>query len=327
MKKLLPSIVLCCFVLSSCEKAKEIANKTRATVEDQIAKQTSGSDDVATDSELQKLVDQTPEGVIFRKDLPLPSQFEVKITRRSEVSNRAIFRSAIESNSSVTKGTLLHVSKLERSGDQVRYTLEQSTFAEPVIEGSDESKTPAPKILEPPSKPSIFQKTGTTWKAETTEGFRAITLAKQLSPVFDVLLVDNAVSPRPMWFPKARVKIGQEFNLNDEALPMLIAGNAKGNLKVKLKSIETVKGHPCGVFEITGDYSRKKIPDFSGALTSEDVTIQAGQIWLSLIYPLILKEELDVIQSTQMDRQSGVDSRTQGAAKVSVVREWKKTAP
>jgi hypothetical protein len=232
-----------------------------------------------------------------------------------------ITRSAIESNSTVTKGTVIHVSKLERSGEQVRYTLEQSTFAEPVIEDSDASKPPGPKILEPPSKPCIFHKTGTTWKAETSEGFRAITLAKQLSPFFDVLLADRAVAPRPMWFPKARVKIDQEFHLDDRGLPMLVAGNAKGNLKLKFKSIETVKGHPCGVFEITGDYSRKKVPDFSGTLTDEDVTIQSGKIWLSLIYPLILREELDLIQITQMD------SRTQGRARVSVVREWKKTGP
>lgn len=327
MKTLFPSIVLCCFASVACEKAKELANKTRTTVESQIAKQTSHSEDTPADPELQKLVDQTPEGVIFRKDLPLPNPFEVKITRRSEISMRTISRSAIEANSAITKGTLIHVSKLERAGDQVRYTLEQSTFAEPVIDDSDASKKPAPKVIEPPSKPCIFKKTGTSWKAEASEGFRAIALAKQLSPVFEVILTDNAAAVRPMWFPKDRVKTDQEFHLNDNALPMLVAGNAKGNLKLKFKSIEAVKGHPCGVFEISGAYSRKKVPDFSGIVTDEDVTIQNGKIWLSLIYPIILREELDVIESRQMNGQSGMDSRTQGSAKVSIIREWKKTAP
>lgn len=327
MKIFVPLIALSAAISPSCDQAKELAAKTQAAVESQIAKQTSASTETPADPELQKLVDQTPEGVIFRKDLPLPSQFEVRITRRSEVSNRTISRSAIDSSSEVTRGTLVHVSKLERSGNQVRYTLEQSTFAEPVIEGSDETKKTAPRELEPATKPTIYQKTGSTWKAETTEGFRAITLAKQLSPVFDILLTDNAASPRAMWFPEARVKIGQEFHLDEKALPMLIAGNAKGNLKLKLISIEPVNGHPCGMFEISGDYSRKKVPDFSGAINNEDVTIQSGQIWLSLIYPLILREELDIIQSTQSDAQGGLNSRTQGAAKISIIREWKKTGP
>lgn len=327
MKSLIPFFMLACCLSSSCDKAKEIAAKASATVEGQIAKQTSQSDDVPADPELRKLVDETPEGVIFRKDLPLPSLFEVRITRISESSNRTVVHSEIGSKAMMIKGTFTEILKLERAGEQVRYTLEQSTFTEPVTEKTDAAKTSTPVVLESPTKPCIFKKTGTNWKAETSEGFRAITLAKQLSPVFDLLLIDNAVAARPMWFPKERVKIGREFHLNEKALPILVAGNAKGHLKLKFKSIETVKGHPCGVFEITGNYSRKKVPDFSGHLSDENVTIQAGRIWLSLIYPLILREELDMIESGQMDRQSGIDLRTQGSARLSIIREWKKTGP
>jgi hypothetical protein len=84
-----------------------------------------------------------------------------------------------------------------------------------------------------------------------------------------------------------------------------------------------VKGHPCGVFSVTGDFSRKQFPDFDGNFTDEDVTIQSGKIWLSLIYPIILKEELDTIQSFKSGGQGGLVGRGQGTVKVSVEREWK----
>ncbi len=51
------------------------------------------------------------------------------------------------------------------------------------------------------------------------------------------------------------------------------------------------------MFSVTGDYSRKQFPDFEGNLTDEDVTIPSGKIWFSLLYPMILKEELATIQT------------------------------
>ena len=94
-------------------------------------------------------------------------------------------------------------------------------------------------------------------------------------------------------------------------------------LTLTLKSFEAVKGHPCGMFEVTGNYDRKQSPDFEGVLTDGDVAIRSGKLWLSLIHPLVLKEELDTIQSTRTGGQGNAASRGQGSIKVSVIREWK----
>lgn len=324
--RILPVAALC-LASFSCDKVKNIATQARSAVEDQLAKSGSKTADSTPDPELQKLVDQTPEGVIFRKDLPLPDKVEVKITRVQEISGRYTETSAIENQVSVVKGTQTLVTKFERSGDLVRYTMEQSTFADPVVQGADESKKPVVKQLAPPSKARTFKKTAGVWKSDDGGDFRTAALAQLLAPVFDQLLVENALALRPLWFGKKRFKIGDQLAVSDQTLPMLASGNAKGNLTLTLVAIEAVKGHPCGVFSVTGNYSRKRIPDFEGVLTDEDVTIESGKLWLSLLYPLVLKEETDTIQTTHTGGQGNASRSGQGSVKLSVVREWKQTTP
>lgn len=307
----------------SCDKAKELANKAKSAVESQIAKKAGESGSTQADPALQKLVDETPEGVVFRKDLPLPGKIAVRTTRRHELAVRIFEASAIESHTQVLKGTQTTVTKLERAGDQVRYTLEQSTFAEPVIEGADKSKPPVVKELSPPSKPRLFRQSAATWKADDTEGFRAVALAKQLAPVFDSLLVENTLAPRSLWFGKRRFKAGDTLAVSGKSLPMLVTGNAKGSLNLTFQSIDAVNGHPCGVFTVTGNFSRQQFADFEGNFSDEEVSIQSGKLWLSLIYPIILREEIDTIQSTKSGGGGGLAARSQGTIKVSVIREWK----
>jgi hypothetical protein len=327
MKSNVLTIVLLGLVSSSCDKAKDLANKAKSAVEGQIAKKAGESGNIQSDPALQKLVDETPEGFVFRKDLPLPGKIEVRTTRRHELSIRSFEASAIESHAQVLKGTQTTVTKLERAGSLVRYTLEQSTFAEPVIEGADKSKQPAVKQLAPPSKPRVFRNSGSAWKSDDSEGFRAAALSKQLATVFDSLLVENALAPRTLWFGKRRFKIGDKLAVSGESLPLLVTGDAKGSLDLTFESIEAVNGHPCGVFAVTGHFSRKQFTDFEGNFTDEDVSIQSGKLWLSLIYPLILREETDTIQSTKSGGGGGLAARGQGSVKVSVIREWKTTGP
>jgi hypothetical protein len=312
----------------SCDKVKNIAGKARTVVESKIP-QKAAEPGTKPDPELQKLVDQTDEGAVFRKDLPFPGQLEVKTTRRHEVSGRFTESSAIGNQAAVIKGTQTTITKLERAGDQVRYTMMESTFAEPVVgtpsQGED-AKKPEVKQLAPPSAPVVFRRLGNAWKADNSQGFRAIALSQELSPVFDQLLVENALAPHPLWFGKKRIKVGEQISVADQSLPMLVAGGAKGSLKLTLKSFEAVQGHPCGVFEVTGNYTRKQAPDFEGRLTDEEVTVQSGKLWLSLIYPIVLKEELDTIQTTHAGGFGGPPTRGQGSVKVSVTREWKSAA-
>ncbi|MDP3849765.1 MAG: hypothetical protein Q8Q59_04620 [Luteolibacter sp.] len=313
--------------LVSCDKAKNFAEKASSAVKDRIASKTGAGDASKTDPALQKLVDQTPDGVSFRKDLPFPTHLEVRITRHQEWSGRFSQSSAIERHAEALKGTRTSVSKLERAGDQVRHTSEKTNFSIPSADDPDGAKQILSDPLSanaPSAQSHTFRKTGKSWLADPAGGFRNTTLAKELSPFFDGLLIENALAPRPLWFAaKKRFKPGDQLVVTGDSLPMLLAGKATGTLTLKLESFESVEGHPCGVFTVSGDYSRRQFPDFEGIFTDEDVTIQSGKLWLSLIHPIILREQLDTIQTLKSGNRGNQSSRGQGSIKVSVKRAWK----
>lgn len=319
-------ILLLCLATASCDKAKELAGKAGKAVQKEMANTSGPAPGAAADPELQKLVDQTPEGFIFRKDLPFPINLEVRVTLHEEVASRVHQVSAIEKRVVERKGTRVVITKLERSGDHVRHTLEQSTFTSPVIDGAET----APQAITDPlsrmtasTKPTTFRRSGGSWKASSSDGFRSAVLSQQLAPVFDQLLVENALAPRELWFGKRRFKAGDQITIAGETLPVLLSGKAHGTLVLVFEGTDAVEGHPCGVFSIKGDYSRKNSPDFEGNLIDEEVSIQSGKIWLSLIHPLILKQELDTIQSSKSSGHGGPSQRSQGTVKLTLTRAWK----
>ncbi len=327
MKLPLITLATLCLVSPSCEKIKNLTDKAKSSVASEIAKKAGGTTESAADPELQKLVDQTPEGAIFRKDLPFPNRVEVKITRREEVSGRFSEKSELGSQVVALKGTITNVTKVVRKGDKVSYTLLESIFTEPVVEGAGKKeKEPVVRQLEPPSAPFEFVKAGSTWKSAVATDFRIASRAQTIGPFFDQLLVENTLAPRPLWFGKKRYKVGDELAVSQEFLPMIVTGNAKGQLKLKLESFDAVHGHPCGVFSVTGDFARKQFPHFDGTVTNEEMTIDSGKLWLSLLHPLILREETDVILTSSSGGQGGLASSGRSSAKVSVVREWKGAA-
>lgn len=323
MKTSITTITAFCLALSSCDKVKSLAEKAKSTIASELAKKSGESADSKPDPALQALVDQTPEGAVFRKDLPFPNRVAVTIIQRSEISGRFSQKSELGSQVDTLKGTVSTTSKVERSGDTVSFTLVESIFTEPVLEGADPKKEPVPKVLEPPSAPFEFVRSGSSWKSAVSTDFRIASRAQTIAPFFDQLLVENTLVPRELWFGKKRHKIGDELNVAAEFIPMLITGKAKGQLKLKLESFEAVHGHPCGVFSVTGDFTRKQFPNFSGAVTNEDVTIESGKFWLSLLYPLILKEDLAIIRTENAGGQGGLSTSGRSWAKVSTIREWK----
>jgi hypothetical protein len=328
--RLIP-ILLPVLSFSSCEKAKHLAEEASHAVREKVAASAGTAKEEASDPELAKLADTTAEGVVFRKDLPFPQRLEITTTRNQEWSGRLFQSSAIERRVETIKGTRHSTEKLERAGDEVRHTLEQSGFSIP----SPDDPEGAKKTLKDPlaavanvNHTQTFRKSGKTWTAAPGGDFRSAALAKDLAPVLDQLLIDNALSPRPLWFSaKKRFKPGDELTISGDMLPMLVSGNSSGTLKLKLESFDAVQGHPCAVFEVSGSYRRGDVPDFEGVFTDEDVTIESGKLWLSIIHPIILKEELDTIQTVSSGSKGGQKTRSQGSIKVSVERDWKALEP
>lgn len=324
-------ILLSALSCASCDKAKDLAEKATHSVREQIAAHTSTTKAPEIDPALAKLADQTPEGVVFRKDLPFPKRIEVTTNRRQEWSGRFYQSSAIERRVETLKGTRITIDKLERADHEIRHTLEKSAFSIPSPENPEEvTETLSDPLaaIAPGKRTHVFRKSGATWTADPSGGFRTAAIAKDLSPVLDQLLIENALSPRPLWFsPKKRFKPGDELTVTGNSLPMLLSGNASGTLRLKLESFDAVHGHPCAVFAVSGDYRRRNVPDFEGIFTDEDVTIQSGKLWFSIIHPIILKEELDTIQTVSSGSLGDQKSKGQGSIKVVVKREWKSLDP
>lgn len=325
MKIRVLSLASVSLILAACEKAKTIAEKASKAVEEKIATAGAADPGAETDPELMKLVDQSAEGVLFRKDLPFPLRLEVRIRRVDDLSVRMMQSSEIGRQSGMVKGTREQVFKLERSADHVRITEERSEFSVPSVEDPGETKKTANPLerIAPSTKPVNFRRESGRWRVENGGDFRSAVLEKELSPVFEQLLIEHTLSPRSLWFGKRRMKPGDSLVVSGEQLPMLLVGG-KGDFHLTYESLGAVSGHPCGVFSITGDFSRKKFPDLEGNLTDEDVTIQSGKIWLSLLYPLVLREEFDTIQSFQSGGQGNLVGKAQGTVKHRVTREWKK---
>ncbi|MEI6175671.1 MAG: hypothetical protein WCS43_02160 [Verrucomicrobiota bacterium] len=326
MKSRFITLPLLVIALAGCDKAKNLANEAASAVKERINSPANALDSSTVDPELQKLVHQNAEGVIFRKDLPFPSRLKVRTTLRREISGRLFQTSAIDHKAETVKGTQITIRKLERDGGRVSHTLEQASFSVPSVDKKDgvaKLITDPLKQVAPSNKPVEFHLTGKNWKTNDHSEFRTAALSQQLSPVFEDLLVENALSPRRMWFSKRRLKVGDEIVASGESLPMLLTGDATGSLKLKLESFEAVEGHPCGVFSIKGNYTRKQFPDFEGVFTDEDVTIESGKIWLSLIHPLILRQEFNTIQTFKTGGQGGLSAHGQGTVKVSLLCSWK----
>jgi hypothetical protein len=326
-----PACLLCvpvlCFTLASCDKAKSLADKASTQVKQRIDTALA-SDSEAVDENLAKLVDQTAEGAIFRKDLPFPARLEVLTTRRQQIEGRLHHSSEIENRTEMVNGTRNAVFKLERSGNQVRHVPQRQVFAMPTVDSEksadNERQAPDPlELLRPAPQARSFRLQAGVWKPEAADSFRAATLTAQLSPMFVDLLIDNALEPRPLWFAKRRFKPGDSLTVAGDSLPMLVAGKATGSLTLTLESVEPVEGHPCGVFAVKGAFSRKRFPDFEGTLVNESVTIESGKLWLSLLHPVILREELVTVQSLDTGARGGAVTRGRLKIEVSTVRAWK----
>jgi len=319
-------LVLC---LSGCDKVKEVTQQAMAKVNKGVKERLDSGDEKEkekekVDSSLMALVDENEEGVVFRKDLPFPGNIRVISRSEHKIAGRVVHVTEAGSQVQELKGSQNVVTELERNGATVRYSMKKSGFSAPAQESQDGNKEAAQPFGGDSGTNSglTFVQRDGVWGLQHGGDFRLMALSQQLSPVFNDLLVDNALMPRPLWFSKQRLKIGDELEVSGPLIPMLVAGEASGSLKLRLEAIEPVQGHPCGRFSVAGRFSRRGFPDFDGSLTDQEVTIESGSLWLSLVHPVILRQQLKTIQTFKPTGDGGPVGRGQGAIESSVELEW-----
>ena len=319
-----------CLGLSSCDKVKEISTQVKDKVGDTLEDRLQDPAEVVVENPLMRLVDQTEEGVVFRKDLDFPTELKVTTVHKQKIAGRIFRESELGRDVESVNGKETVTVVFERKGSTVTYNIEGSSFELPVKKAAEGEEQAPPKQIQnpfrqapPPTKPMtyVLQSNG-GWKGKSGGDFKLMAMNQQLSPVFADLLTEHSVLSRPLWYSSSRVKIGDEFELSGASLSMVITGKAKGKVILRLEKIEEVNNHPCGLFSITGEYRRTGFPNPEGRLLDQEVSIESGELWLSLLYPIILKEKLKTIQTFSPSEGGGSVGRAQGTVDTLVVREW-----
>lgn len=309
--------------ISSCDHAKKIVSSAASSIKKKLAAAGGAATNSVPDPALQKLVDDSADGVAFRKDLPFPKQVEIRVVTTREFDTRRFSSSELGRGSTQLRGSVTSKTTLKRDGDHIDYAMQEMTFSPPISEKPVDPKTKveSPVPLDPPEK-FAYQKSNGSWQSQHGNSFRAVSISRNIAPVFDQLLAENALAPRKFWFGKRRFKAGDAVTVSGDQLPMLITGSLSGSLSLVFQGQQAIAGHPCGVFSLKGNYSCRET-GFNGTTTDADITVESGKIWLSLLHPMVLQIAFEGISSTKSGGAGNLLEREQGKIKVSVMREWK----
>lgn len=330
---ILPPLLLS---LSSCDKATEALRKMK---ESGAAKTASTGVGGQVDVNWSALVDEQADGVRFRKDLPFPETVSVRMTEQISCHEvRVVRQSALGTETLRENGTHETVVRFERSQGRVTLTVEKAGLVIPESKekGAAAAGSPPPAPTSDGEDPrarlvgrSISLIHGPAgWKTEAGKDgdFHAVVWGRRLDPVAEELVSASGALPRPRWFASGRRwKAGDRLELERDSLPLLFPGKASGKVTLVYEVAEAVAGHPCGRFAVSGSVSIAGLPTIEGGDASLELSISSGKVWCSLIQPVVLREELDTVQTLTRgeSKGSGPAVRIQGAIRVVNSCEWR----
>lgn len=128
---------------------------------------------------------------------------------------------------------------------------------------------------------------------------------------------------RPKWFGADPMKVGDVTKLSSKSLDLVFDDLSSGSVEMKLKGMEGVHGHPCVVFEVSGSVVMTVSENAEGQKTGGEATIEKGRIWCSLLYPIVLRSDLDMIVSIQTREGAKLINQMQGSMRETSHRDWK----
>lgn len=318
------------FLMPGCEKAKEAVGKLREEAGGLVDQAKSGGVDEA----LAAQVSRDQAGVRFRRDLPFPDKLSVETTESwTYVNGRGMSRSDLGGGGAFSmEGTFERVARFRKSGGEVVMTLDRTG---PVVDKEKEGKDapPPPKEENPDPESRLVGKSLTLhhtrqgWKVPKGQGavdFQMMAWGRSVEPRAADLFLSAGLFPRSQWFPASRVwKEGDDVELSGPSLALVTEQGASGKVRLIFEAEEAVAGHPCGRFSVEGNLSAKDVPGVDGKTTSMEMTISTGKVWCSLLHPVILKEDLDVVVTMNSEGAGGAKNRYQGGLRTVETKVWK----
>jgi hypothetical protein len=322
--------------LTSCDQAKKAVEAAREKIEgvkDPSLPKPPGGEVAST---FVPQVDTAAEGVRFRRDLPFPTDLEVRVTNRVTFHNtRMIVTSALGTDKTTTNGAFEVVGLFQRDGSQLSMTIESTGPVADPKEAVEKAKATAQGA--PPPEPAQFLGTRVEfeqrqdgWHVPVRKGavdFNRKLLEQSLAPNLSSVLVQHGVMPRTQWFSSSKRWIaGDKLVLEGPSLALLFENGASGRVTLTYEVSEALDGHPCGRFGVVGDVSLKDETAIDGTVQSGEMTIQSGKIWCSLLHPLVLREEYQTVRTVTEGQGNGPKTKIQGGIDELKVRQWKSRA-
>ncbi len=295
--------------------------------------------ETAIDPALAKLVSKNKEGYLFRADIPFPPHLKVIVT---EVTKLKKVRMAQRIGKETARTELTtrddKVMEYEMAGKAVRFTkakqvserklsdLERLQRLEAIAkakeDGSEPPETRDRKIDPLEGKAVQFNYDGKAWKAIPTKEFKTMAWGRGEEDRVAETLISNGLQPKPRWFGSKRIPLGHKVRLSGSSLDIVFEDVAKGHLDMEFKAVEGVHGHPCAAFDVTGSVELKPGTDDQGRATSGEATIEKGRIWFSLLYPVVLRMDLDRIVSYETRDKGQLIAQIQGKTSERIHSDW-----
>lgn len=292
------------------------------------------------DPELAKLVSREGDAYLFRRDMPFPPHLKVITTKVVKFNKvRMAGKSDFGEGSMELSIRNDDIMEYEMAGGAIRFTMKakssekiptpaERTASLKAIEEAVKRKEQPPEARERivddlVGKAVQFNFSGGAWKAVSTKEFKTMAWGKGLEAEVAGKLVENGLQPRPRWFGTGPMKVGDVTKLSAKSLDLVFDGVSAGNVEMTLKGMEGVHGHPCAVFEVSGSYMMAESINAESQKTTGEATIEKGRIWCSLLYPIVLRGDLDLIVSVQTKEGTKLINQIQGSMNESFHRDWK----
>ncbi len=296
--------------------------------------------DTTVDPSLAKLISKNEEGYLFRSDIPFPPHLKVIVTEVTKFKKvRIAKRVGAQTSQMELSSRSDKVMEYEMAGKAVRFTKVKEVNERKLpdwerldrlkaIAEAEKNGTEPPeardRVVDPLQGKAVqFNYKGKAWKAIPTKEFKTMAWGRGLEDEVENILMVNGLKPKPRWFGSKRIPIGHKVRLSGPSLDLFFVTAAKGHLDMEFKAVEGVHGHPCAVFEVTGATELKPGTDDEGRATSGEETIEKGRIWFSLLYPVVLRADLDMIVSYDTREKGKLVGQFQGKSTLRVHSDWK----
>ena len=292
------------------------------------------------DPALAKLVKSKGDAYLFRRDIAFPPHLKVISTELRKLNKvRFAGKSQFGEGSMELSVREDEVMEYEMAGGAVRFTMKEKVSEKipnaaerlarlKVIEEALQKKQKPPDTRERivdnlVGKVVQFNYVGKSWKAVPTQEFKTMAWGKGLEEEVTARLVENSLLSRPRWFGTKPMKTGEVTKLSGKSLNLLFDGMDNGTIEIVFKGMEGVHGHPCAVFEVSGSYVESQKDNGQGQTVGGEATIDKGKIWCSLLYPIVLRSDLDLIVSWKTLEGGKLVSQMQGTVNHKMHRDWK----